>query len=100
ATLRSLVPEGPDAGAETSPQVASLKSTARLVAAVEQAVQYHEHAPEGTVIIETQWGDLDLGPSDWAEALAAVEPGTSHNDARDVIWEALLELLLDRLGSE
>ena len=37
---------------------------------------------------------------DWSDAFGAVEPGTSHNAARDQIWEDLLEILGDRIGDE
>ncbi len=41
--------------------------------------------------VETPWADLRLGVDDWAEAFDAAEPGTPHNEARDEVWEALLD---------
>ncbi|HEV7743348.1 MAG TPA: RNA polymerase recycling motor ATPase HelR [Pseudolysinimonas sp.] len=99
-TLRSLVPEGADAVAEPDAHVASLKSSARLVAAIDEAVRYHEKPPARPVTVETQWGDLHLEPQDWADAFLAAEPGASHNDARDQIWEELMQIVHARLGEE
>src|ERR1700709_479834 len=46
--------------------------------------------------IETPWSDIRLSAGDWAEAFDAPDPGTPHNEARDVIWEALLAILVDK----
>lgn len=99
-TLRALVPEGPDAGAEPDARVAALKSTARLVGAIEAAVAYHERAVTESVVVETPWGPLDIGPAEWREAFAVVEDGTPHNESRDAIWDELQQLLLDQVDEE
>jgi superfamily I DNA/RNA helicase len=39
---------------------------------------------------------VQLTTADWAEAFAAPEPGAPHNDARDVVWEQLLTILIDK----
>ena len=44
-TLRDLVPEGAAAAAEADPEVARLKSSADLVAAIEAAVRFYEEPP-------------------------------------------------------
>jgi len=44
-TLRDLVPEGVTATTEPDPDVARLKSSARLVAAIEPAVRFYEGPP-------------------------------------------------------
>ena len=40
------------------------------------------------------------GPDDWAAALDAPDPGTPHNEAREQVWDALLEILLDKHDDE
>ena len=100
ATLRDLVSEGADAVVERDPRVVALKSSARMVEAIEAAVRYHERPPANELLVETEWGDLVLGADDWADAFDAAEPGTSHNAARDGIWEELLEILGSRVEDE
>lgn len=95
-TLRDLVPEGAAAGVEADPEVARLKSSADLVAAIEPAVRLYEEPPTEGMEVETAWGDLWLSAADWAEAFDAPDPGTPHNEARDQVWEALLEILVDK----
>ena len=95
-TLRDLVPEGAAAGEETDPEVARLKSSAELVQAIEPAVRFYENAPVETMTVETPWSKLQLTADDWAEAFDAAELGTSHNEARELIWAELLTILLDQ----
>ena len=95
ATLRDLVAEGAAAAIETDPDVARLKSSADLVHAIEPAVRFYENPPANGMTVETPWGDIWLGAGDWAEAFEAPDPGTSHNKARDAIWEELLAILMD-----
>jgi hypothetical protein len=94
-TLRDLVAEGAAAVIETDPNVARLKSSADLVKAIETAVRFYERPPTKPMTVETDWGDLRLSPSDWAEAFGAAEPGAPHNEAREVIWGELLTILMD-----
>ncbi|MEV4163424.1 RNA polymerase recycling motor ATPase HelR [Nonomuraea dietziae] len=95
-TLRDLVAEGAAAAIETDPEVERLKSSARLVQAIEPAVRFYENPPTQPMTVTTPWSDIRLSAEDWAEAFAAPDPGTPHNDARDVIWEELLTILLDK----
>ena len=95
ATLRDLVPEGAAAAAEADPEVARLKSPAGLVQAIEAAVRFYEKPPARGMTVETHWGDIWLSAGDWAEALAAAEPGIPHNEARDLIWAELLTIAAD-----
>lgn len=95
-TMRELVPEGAEAVDEADPEVARLKASGRLVEAVEPAVALFEEPPTQTLLVETYWADLPVAAADWTEAFAAVDAGTPHNEARDQVWEALLEILLDR----
>jgi len=99
-TLRDLVPEGASAVEETDPEVARLKSSAEMVAAIEPAVRLYEELPSEGMEVETPWGDVWLGTDDWAEAFDAADPGTPHNEARDDVWEALVAILVDKLALE
>jgi hypothetical protein len=94
-TLRDLLPEGATAVAEADPDVARLKSSADLVQAIEPAVRFYENQPAKPMTVETPWSDIELSVGDWAEAFAAAEPGTPHNEAREQIWAALLAILMD-----
>ena len=94
-TLRGLVAEGAAATTETDPQVARLKSSADLVQAIEAAVRFYENPPTKGMTVQTPWGDIELGPGDWAEAFEAPDPGTPHNEAREQIWDELLTILTD-----
>lgn len=99
-TIRNLVPEGVDAVEESDPRAMALKASADPVAMVENAVRFHEKPPQGEMVIETEWGDVELGPDDWAAAFDSPEPGAPHNEARDQVWEELLAILLRKLGNE
>jgi hypothetical protein len=99
-TLRDLVPEGAAAGPEPDPEVAALKATAALVGAIEPAVRFSERPPADDLLVETPWADLRVGAADWAEAFDAPDPGTPHNEGRDVVWEALLAVLADQVDDE
>jgi DNA helicase IV len=95
-TLRNLVAEGAAAGVESDPTVVRLKSSAEMVQAIETAVRFYEEAPSKPMTVATPWADMRLTADDWAEAFQAPEPGTAHNEARDVIWEELLAILIDK----
>lgn len=97
-TLRDLVPQGAAALAESDPEAARLKSSADMVSAIESAVRFYEDPPATGMSVETPWGDLWLSPQDWAEAFRAAEPGTPHNEARDLIWDELIAILADGLS--
>ncbi|MEU4515891.1 RNA polymerase recycling motor ATPase HelR [Nonomuraea wenchangensis] len=99
-TLRDLVPEGATAAAESDPEVARLKASADLVKAIEPAVRFYENPPAQGMTVTTEWSDVWLGPDDWAEAFAAPEPGTPHNEARDRIWEELVAIIVAKHDDE
>ena len=99
-TLRDLVPEGAAATVETDPEVARLKASADLVKAVDAAVRFYEEPPATGMRVGTEESDIWLSAEDWAEAFAAPDPGTPHNEARDEIWEELLTILLDRYDGD
>ncbi|MGW1186783.1 RNA polymerase recycling motor ATPase HelR [Streptomyces sp. NPDC002559] len=95
-TLRDLVAEGAGATAETDPDVARLKSSARLVRAVEAAVRFYEEPPTRGMTVTTHWSDIGLTAEDWAVAFEAADPGIPHNEAREQVWEELLTILMDK----
>jgi len=95
-TLRDLVVEGAAAAVEQDPHVARLKSSADLVKAIEAAVRFYEEPPTKDLTVTTPWSGVLLSAGDWAEAFEAAEPGTSHNEARDQVWEELLTILVDK----
>lgn len=99
-TLRQLVPEGATAPIETDPEVARLKSSADMVTAIEPAVRLYEEPPTEGILVETHWSDIWLSPSEWAEAFDSRDPGTPHNEARDQVWEELLNILVDKYDEE
>ncbi|MFN8169060.1 MAG: RNA polymerase recycling motor ATPase HelR [Candidatus Nanopelagicales bacterium] len=99
-TLRDLVPEGADAPVEPDPVVARLKSTVGMVGAIEAAVRFYEQPPAEPLLVETDWSDVVLDPQGWADAFASRDVATPHNEARDEVWEALLDLLVDRHGDD
>ncbi|MFT3888495.1 MAG: RNA polymerase recycling motor ATPase HelR [Arachnia sp.] len=97
-TLADLVPEGRDAVPEPDEEVARIKASAGLARAVEAAVAFYEDPPGEPLVVETPWSEVVVGAADWREAIASVDPGTPHNEARDQIWEALLDILVDQHG--
>ena len=99
-TLRELVPEGAAAAIEADPDVARLKSSAAMVAAIEPAVRLYEEPPTEGMEVETPWSDVWLSADEWAEAFEAPAPGTPHNEARDQVWEELLTILVDKHDDE
>ncbi|GHH00643.1 RNA polymerase recycling motor ATPase HelR [Streptomyces rubradiris] len=95
-TLRDLVAEGAEAVPETDPEVARLKSSARMVRAIETAVRFYEEPPAEGMTVTTPWSDIRLTAEDWAAAFDAAEPGTPHNEAREQVLEELLTILQDK----
>jgi len=94
--LRDLVEEGAEAGPESDPEVARLKSSADLVKAIEKAVRFYEEPPTEGMTVTVDHTDLRLTAADWAEAFDAPEPGTPHNEARGQIWDKLVTLLEEK----
>ncbi|MFB7912445.1 RNA polymerase recycling motor ATPase HelR [Streptomyces sp. NPDC056061] len=94
--LRDLVAEGAGAAIETDPDVARLKSSAKLVKAIETAVRFYEEPPAEGMTVTVHGTDVRLGADDWAVAFDAADPGVPHNDAREQVREELLTILGDR----
>ncbi|MBW9095655.1 AAA family ATPase [Microbacterium jejuense] len=99
-TLRDLVAEGAAARPEEDARVARLKADARMVDAIEPAVALYEEPPTQGIVIATQWGEVSLTPEDWAEAFSSAESDLPHNEARDQVWETVLDILTDQLDGE
>jgi DNA helicase IV len=99
-TIRHLVDEGAAAGIESDPTVARLKASVEMVSAIEAAVAHYEKPPVRGMTVETHWADVELGSHEWAEAFGAADPGATHNESRDLVWEALLEILMDQHDEE
>ncbi|WJV50701.1 RNA polymerase recycling motor ATPase HelR [Streptomyces flavofungini] len=99
-TLRDLVAEGATAAPEADPEVARLKSSADMVRAIEKAVAFYEEPPTEALTVSTPWSEVRVGVDDWAEAFGAPGPGTPHNEARELIWEELATILMDKQGMD
>lgn len=100
-TVRDLLPEGAGAAPEADEEVARLKSsTGMATEAIERAVRLYEEPPAEGMTVETYWADLPLTPADWADAFAAPEPGTPHNEAREQIWDELTGILREKLEED
>lgn len=95
-TLRDLVPEGRAAGVERDPDTAALKASTAMVSAIEPAVAFYEEPPTETLLVETDWNEIELDADDWSEAFDARDHATPHNESRDEIWFALLDILMDK----
>jgi DNA helicase IV len=95
-TLRDLVAEGAAASVDTDQEAARLKSSVAMVEAIETAVRFYEEPPADPMTVSTDWAEVRLNRDDWVQAFDAPAPGTPHNEARETIWEALLEILVDR----
>ncbi|MEW1953809.1 RNA polymerase recycling motor ATPase HelR [Terrabacter sp. NPDC080008] len=99
-TLRDLLPEGAGAGEEADPVVARLKSSLPLVDAIGPAVALYEEPPTNALEVTTPWEELRVEAEDWAAAFSAPLPGTPHNEARDVVREELIAILVHRHSHE
>ncbi len=95
-TVRDLVPEGATVARESDADVARIKASANMVRAVEPAVGFYEEPPREPMTVETEWCDIGIDPDDWTEAFAAPNPGSPHNEARDDVWDALLDIVVDK----
>ena len=80
-------------------EVARLKASGRLIDAVGTAVRLYERPPERATVVETPWFDLRVRDIDWEEAFD-IDTGAAHNEARDEIWEALVDMVADRFAEQ
>ncbi|POM25571.1 Helicase IV [Actinomadura rubteroloni] len=99
-TLRDLVPEGATAADEKDPEAARLKASAGMVRAVEKAVRFYERPPAESMKVTTDWSEVRVTQGDWAEAFAAAGSSVPHNEALDLIWDELIDILIDKHDEE
>ncbi|SNS19260.1 RNA polymerase recycling motor ATPase HelR [Rhodococcoides kyotonense] len=100
-TLADLVDEGGHAAAEADSAVAHLKSSAQMIDVVDAAVRFYEQPPTRGMAVDTEWADIWSSPEDWKESFEARDPGVPHNLAREQIWSALIDILVDKyVGAE
>src|SRR5690606_19676054 len=93
-TLRDLVPER--ARATESTDAARIKGYGGLDRAIETAVALYEQPPTESIVVETPWQDVLFRAEDWAEAFDGTEPGVAHDEARDQVWDTIVDILADR----
>ena len=100
-TLRDLVPEGAAAVEEADPRGGPAQG--RRAAGGRRSSRpcgcTRSRRPRGWRST-TPWGDVWVGTADWADAFDAPPPGAAHNESRDVVWEALLGILVDKLRDD
>jgi hypothetical protein len=99
-TLRDLVTEGAAAAVENDPDIAFLKSSANMVAAIKPAVRFYEEPPTEGMVVDTHRFDVWLGADEWAEAFESADPSTPHNEARDQVWDELLTILVEKYDDD
>jgi superfamily I DNA/RNA helicase len=71
-----------------------------MVNAIEAAVGIYEEPPTNGMTVAIEGAEIWLSAEDWIEAFDAAEPGTPHNEARALIWEELLTILIDKHESD
>ncbi|MFE0738116.1 RNA polymerase recycling motor ATPase HelR [Streptomyces sp. NPDC058855] len=98
-TVRDLVPEGARAAAETDPEVARLKSSVAMVRTIELAARFYEEPPTEGLTVSTPWAQIPLTADEWTEAFEAAE-GAPHNEGRELIWDELGTILLEKLEDD
>src|SRR5690349_21292284 len=97
-TLRDLVAEGVEAVVEEDSAVAADKASGRLLEAIEPAVRSKEQPPAVDTVVETDWVEIVVTADDWADAFDSAERGAPHNEVREEVWDALLELVAEKHG--
>ncbi|WP_223627786.1 RNA polymerase recycling motor ATPase HelR [Microbacterium sp. EST19A] len=100
ATLRDLTPEGSAAQEDRDHRIAALKASLDPQSLVAAAASAFEHPPQHAMRIESPWADLWLSREEWAEVFSAADPASPHNEARDEVWEEILELLVDQIDDD
>lgn len=91
--------DGGDVEEEDDPEVRRLLGDGRVVDAVGAAVRLWQRPPRRRTPIETAWGAVVLGPTEWSEVFADAD-GLPHNALRVRAWERLLDVLEDRVDDE
>ncbi|MGW9158495.1 RNA polymerase recycling motor ATPase HelR [Microbacterium sp. NPDC055665] len=96
-TLRDLVPEGATAVEEPDPRVAAVKASLSPDAMLDAVARTFERPPQHAMRLESPWADLWLSREEWAEVFTGADPAASHNEARDEVWEEIVELLVEQV---
>ncbi|MEV7089078.1 RNA polymerase recycling motor ATPase HelR [Streptomyces sp. NPDC093085] len=99
-TVRDLVAEGAGAGAESDPEAARLKASARMVDAVGTAVRFYEEPPAEGRSVAVPDGEVWLSAEEWALAFETAGPGVPHNEARERILTELIAILWEKYERE
>lgn len=99
-TLRDLTPEGAAAVAETDARVAAVKERLDPDRVIDAAVAALTRPPRHALRIESPWADLWVTGRDWIDLFAAADPEVPLNEARDAVWEELLDMLVDQVRDE
>ncbi|MEW2460171.1 RNA polymerase recycling motor ATPase HelR [Microbacterium sp. NPDC047426] len=99
-TLRDLTPEGTTAPPEADQRIAALKAALDPEAVLAAAATAFERPPGHATRLDSPWADLWLSREEWAEVFAGADPAATHNEARDEVWEELLELLVEQVDDD
>lgn len=99
-TLRDLVPEGATAVDEPDPQVAIRKASLDPAAMLDAAARSYERPPRHAMRLESPWADLWVSREEWAGLFSGADPAATHDEARDEVWEEILELLVDQVDDD
>lgn len=94
-TVRDLVPEGAGELAADPVAAARIKASSVLLDAIDRAVVRFEVPPDTSMIVDTDWLDIEIEPADWERAFDAAEPGVPHNEAREAVWAELVEAVVE-----
>ena len=64
-------------------------------------MRLYEEPPTEALTVDDAWGEVRLSArTTGPRPSTTADPGTPHNEARDEVWEALLDVLVDQLGGE
>lgn len=85
---------------EPEVEVARLKATVEMVAAIDRAVAIYEEPPTHRVEVSTPDADVVISKPDWARAFGSADPSTPHNEGRDAVWTALIDDAVDQLRED
>lgn len=92
-TLSDLVPE--TATAPESADSARIKGALDPAEVVDRAVSLFEQPPTDDLSVPTPAGEIPVGLGMWAEAFRAGIGTTPHNDAREEVWDDLVDIIVD-----
>ncbi len=94
STLSNLVSNVGEVEPESNPRITAIKSSMAMVDAVARAVKVFEQPPAGQVLIDCSWGEERISVAQWNTAVQTCDPGLGHNEAREQLFEILVEHLM------